>query len=194
MAKSNSHHFAAKMLAGTDIEGAQLRPLTMNFDKRGYFTEIFRDTWQLPIEPVQWNMVSSRPRVLRGMHLHFRHDEYISVVRGRGCVGLYDFRTNSPTAGASALYELNGEELCCLSFPRGILHGWYFYEESLHLQGVSENYDEYHREDNMGCLWSDPDLNIPWPDASPIVSERAANFPSLAELSAKCGRTSPPAR
>jgi dTDP-4-dehydrorhamnose 3,5-epimerase len=170
------------------IHGVQVKPLTMNRDSRGCLTEIFGDSWGLSIRPVQWSVVASGPRVLRGMHLHFRHDEYFLVLRGRACVGLYDFRADSPTAGASRLLEFNGEQMCALVFPPGILHGWYFYEASLHLRSVSESYTAYHHDDNLGCLWSDPELNLPWPDPTPLLSGRAASFPRLAQLAASLGR------
>ncbi len=170
------------------IHGVQLRRLAMNRDARGCFTELYSNAWGLPIEPVQWSLVASRAKVLRGMHLHLRHDEYIVVVQGRACVGLYDLRRDSPTRGASALVELDGDALHALCFPRGVLHGWYFYEDGMHLQAVSESYDDYHPDDNLGCRWSDPELNIPWPDRSPIVSERAAAFPALRELVDSLGK------
>jgi dTDP-4-dehydrorhamnose 3,5-epimerase len=174
--------------ASGTLHGLELRPLTMNCDSRGVFTEIFCDSWKLPIAPVQWSLVTSKARVLRGMHLHVRHDEYITVIQGRACVGLYDMRPASPTVGQSALIELDGQAQCCLSFPRGILHGWYFHEDSVHLQAVSESYEDYGPDDNRGCLWSDPELNIAWPDASPILSPRAAAFPTLAQLRRTIGQ------
>ena len=169
---------------GNVIQGVVRRRLTVNHDDRGSFTEVFCDNWDLPIAPVQWSIVTSRPRTLRGMHLHLRHDEYISVLRGRACVGLYDLRQDSPTEGRSMLIELDGETPTCLSFPRGILHGWYFYGNGMHLQSVSEEYSSYGPDDNNGCLWSDPALGIEWPDAEPILSDRAAAFPTLTELRA----------
>ena len=173
---------------GAMIHGVEVKHLDMNLDSRGCFTEFFRDSWDLPIQPVQWSLVASRPRVLRGMHLHLRHDEFFLVARGRACVGLYDLRPDSPTAGNSDLIELDSERLCALAFPAGILHGWYFYEESLHIQSVSESYASYHHDDNLGCQWSDPELNLPWPDRTPILSERAAAFPALGQLVAMLGQ------
>ena len=170
------------------IHGVRLRRLTMNRDERGSFTELFSEGWELPIDPVQWSLVASRRKVLRGMHLHLRHDEYFAVVRGRACVGLYHLRPDSPTAGGSSLSELNAASLHCLCFPRGVLHGWYFYEDSLHLQAVSESYQDYHPDDNLGCLWFDKELKIPWPDPAPIVSARAASFPTLRELVDSLGK------
>ena len=173
------------LLAGNWIDGCRHRPLKVNEDSRGSFTEIFYDTWDTGIDPKQWSVVTSQPKVFRGMHLHLRHDEYICVLRGRGLVGLYDLRPDSPTKGVSSLIELRGDAPACLSFPIGLLHGWYFPEESLHIQAVSETYADYGDDDNWGCHFADPELNLPWPNLDPIISPRAASFPPLRQLCAE---------
>jgi dTDP-4-dehydrorhamnose 3,5-epimerase len=167
---------------GQPIAGVVLRRLTPHEDARGALVEVFSDGWKLPIDPVQWSLVRSDARVLRGMHLHRRHDEYFCLVQGAALVGLHDLRPASPTYRAAALYELGGDDLSCLAFPRGIVHGWYFPEPSLHLQSVSERYEDYHPDDNAGCHFADPDLGIPWPDPAPRLSARSASFPSLSHL------------
>jgi dTDP-4-dehydrorhamnose 3,5-epimerase len=84
------------------------------------------------------------------------------------------------------MYELTGADLGCLTFPSGILHGWYFHTDALHLQAVSESYAQYADDDNWGCIWSDPALEIPWPfGGQPIVARRAAEFPPLGTLLAQ---------
>jgi dTDP-4-dehydrorhamnose 3,5-epimerase len=173
--------------AGALIEGMQLRPLQVNRDCRGSFTEIFRDEWGLCIDPVQWSVVASEAKVLRGMHIHKRHDEYVLVIQGRASVGLYDLRPGSATRGVSCLVELGADAPTVLSFPRGVLHGWFFHEPSVHLQSVSESYGTYGDDDNLGCHWADPDLGIPWPAGEVTLSERAAGFPSLKTLAAQLG-------
>jgi len=99
----------AFLKAGGVIAGARLRPLDVKRDARGSFTEIFYSSWDTGIAPAQWSLVRSAPGVLRGMHLHRRHDEYYLVVAGRASVGLKDLRPGSPTHGVSSLYELDGE-------------------------------------------------------------------------------------
>jgi dTDP-4-dehydrorhamnose 3,5-epimerase len=164
------------------IDGARLLPLEPHPDERGSFTEVFSAQWDTGIGPVQWSIVRSAPGVLRGMHLHRRHDEYIHVIEGRATIGLYDLRPDSPTSGCSAVYELDAAEPACLTFPAGIVHGWLFHEPSVHLQAVSETYADYGEDDNLGCHWSDLELGIDWPVEPTIVSARSSAFPSLAEL------------
>ena len=170
------------LIAGSMLHGVRLHPLMAHADQRGAFTEIFQNDWRMDFAPVQWSSVSSKGGVLRGMYLHLRHHELIIVVRGRASVGLHDLRPDSPTREQASLFELCEEEPAILSFGRGIVHGWYFHEPSLHLQAVSESYQQYKDDDNLGCHWADPELGIPWPQRSSILSERSANLPTLATL------------
>lgn len=160
-------------------DGVALRPLTMNRDPRGSFTELFRDEWDTGLAPVQWNAVSSEPRTLRGVHVHIRHDDYLTVLKGRACVGLRDLRRDSPTEGLSVLVELTEDPLIALLIPHGVAHGFYFPELSLHLYAVTTYWDV---DDELACHWADPDLGISWPAEPALVSERDATAPSLAEL------------
>ena len=186
---------SSRLVAGHPIDGVEFRPLDMRPDHRGSFTEVFQQHWGTCITPVQWSVVHSHTRVFRGVHLHRRHDEYFAVLQGRATVGLRDLRPWSPTRGAWAMYELSGIELACVTFPLGILHGWYFHEESIHLQAVSEAYIDYGKDDNWGCVWSDPALEIPWPFTDePVITARAGDFPTLKALVAALGDWEPPGK
>jgi dTDP-4-dehydrorhamnose 3,5-epimerase-like enzyme len=71
------------------------------------------------------------------------------------------------------------------------VHGWYFHEPSIHIQSVSEVYSAYSADDNLGCHWSDPDLDIPWPERPALVAARANGFSSLAALMQETLRLDP---
>jgi len=172
----------SKQIGGGVIDRVDFRLLKMNRDHRGQFTEVYSKDWGSYSPPLQWSVVQSRAGVFRGMHLHVRHDESFCLISGRAYVGLRDIRKDSPSRGVWSLYELCGEQLACVTFPRGVLHGWYLAEDSCHVQGVSETWACYRVDDNMGCHWADPDLDIPWPTTTAVLSERAAAYPSLREL------------
>ncbi len=172
----------SSMVAGSAIEGVKLTRLTPHFDSRGSFTEVFQQHWNAIDVPCQWSLVTSGRNVLRGCHLHLRHDEYFSLVEGEVSLGLRDERPKSPTRGHWQLYRLYGTDPTALTFPAGLIHGWYFHTDSLHLQAVSESYRTYGADDNWGVHWADPELEIPWPFEDPLLSERAAQFSSLPEL------------
>src|SRR5262249_39043 len=147
----------------------------------GVFTEIFRNSWSAGVSPVQWNAVRSEPNVLRGVHAHARHWDYLTVPFGRALVGLHDLRHGSPTAGLAALVELEGDAPSGLTIPPGVAHGFFFYRASLHVYAVSHEWDP---ADELGCRWDDPALGIDWPCVDPLLSARDAALGPLRELQA----------
>jgi dTDP-4-dehydrorhamnose 3,5-epimerase len=162
--------------------GTLLRPLEPHLDERGSFTELYRDEWRTGVMPIQWNAVRSEAGVLRGVHVHLRHDDYLTVPVGRAAVGLRDLRRGSPTEGVSALVELGEKRPAALVVPHGVAHGFYFLEPSMHVYAVSEYWD---LSDELGCRWDDPELEIPWPVRSARVSERDAAGQPLRALLAE---------
>ena len=135
--------------------------------------------WDTGLSPVQWNFVHSAPGVLRGVHVHVKHSDYLVFLSGRVSVGLKDLRPGSPTAGLAALITLGAGELEALVVPPGVAHGFYFHEEATHLYAVNRYFDE---SDEFGCRFDDPALGIAWPFAQPTLSERDSKASSLAAL------------
>ncbi len=177
-----SPSYTSSLIDGKVIDQSRLVKLNEHKDPRGSFTEIFQKNWGTVIDPVQWSFVKSEPHVFRGMHYHNRHDEYFCLIQGSCYLGLKDMRKDSPTYMQHALYYLTENDLAALTFPSGVMHGWYFPEKSLHIQSVSEAYVDYGKDDNFGCKWDDPDLGIPWPFEKVVLSERARNFGLLKDL------------
>jgi dTDP-4-dehydrorhamnose 3,5-epimerase len=166
-------------VVGTLPAETLLRPLEPHADDRGTFIELFRREWQTEVEPIQWNAVHSEAHVLRGVHVHPRHDDYLTIVRGRAIVGVRDLRDESPTAGAAACIELSAEAPCAITIPHGVAHGFYFAEPSTHVYAVSHYWD---LSDELGCRWDDPALEIPWPQEAAHISPRDEALPSLEML------------
>jgi dTDP-4-dehydrorhamnose 3,5-epimerase len=160
----------------------RLRP---HGDERGVFTELFRTSWQVGVEPVQWNVVRSNGNVLRGVHAHHRHWDYVTLVAGRAVVGLHDLRATSPTRGLSGLVELSADDPAGLVIPPGVAHGFYFRESSTHVYAVS---DEWDPADELGCRYDDPALGLDWPCTRPLLSPRDADLGTLEELEVEVNR------
>lgn len=179
---------------GTDpaIDGVRVVGLQMHADPRGCFTEAFREEWGLGVSPVQWNVVSSRPNALRGMHLHLRHVDYLVVAAGRVAVALADLREGSPTYLRAACIDASGEALCAIVVPNGVLHGFYFHAPTVMIYGVTCYWDP---ADELGMRWDDPGLAVPWPAEvrEPVLSERDAALPPLAALLAEMRAAAAPA-
>jgi dTDP-4-dehydrorhamnose 3,5-epimerase len=151
----------------------------MHPDERGVFTEVFRDEWNIAARPVQWNVVSSAAGVLRGVHVHPRHDDYFVLVSGSATIGLADLRDGSPTKGVAAVVEQRGDNLSALVIPHGVAHGVLYHAPSTHLYSVSH---EWHTDDEVAMRWDDPDLGIPWPAVPTLLSQRDAEAPALADV------------
>jgi dTDP-4-dehydrorhamnose 3,5-epimerase len=159
--------------------GVHLRSLNTNCDQRGSLTEIFRASWKTAVEALQWNYVESEANVLRGVHVHVKHSDFLILLRGRASIGLRDLRRGSPTDGMTAMIEMHGDEHRSLTIPPGVAHGFYFHERSTHVYAVTQYWES---SDELGCYWADPALEINWPDVAPLISERDAALPSLREL------------
>jgi dTDP-4-dehydrorhamnose 3,5-epimerase len=175
----SSANLQATQRAENFPQGVSLRSLQTHHDERGSLTELFRASWETGIDVVQWNYSESEAKVLRGVHVHLKHADYLILLRGRATIGLRDLRSGSPSESMTALVEMQGTKLHALIIPPGVAHGFYFHEPSAHLYAVSEYWD---KRDELGCRWADPELEINWPDVAPFISERDAALPSLREL------------
>lgn len=165
-------------------DGVRVTTLETYADDRGSLTELFRSSWDTGIEPAQWNVTVSAPGVLRGVHVHIEHTDYVAVVEGRADVGLYDVRPRSASHGLATVVTLRGDPMAGLTIPPGIFHGLYFHERSVVMYGLSHGWDP---SDDLACRWDDPDMAIPWPVRSPSLSDRDAGAPPLRKLAAEIG-------
>lgn len=161
--------------------GVVVHALVPHRDERGCLTEIYREAWSLGCRPVQLNAVTSDAGVLRGVHVHVRHIDHLVVVAGRMLVGLHDLRPWSPTAGAARLIEINAAVPRAVVIPCGVAHGFYFFESSMLVYGVSHYWDP---ADEIACRWDCPELGIAWPTTAPTLSEgdaAAGDYPAFVE-------------
>ena len=72
--------------------------------------------------------------------------------------------------------------------PRGVAHGFYFYEQSTLVVG-STGYDD--PEDHLPCHYADPELGIDWPAEPEVLSELDRDAPPLAWLVDRIERWQP---
>lgn len=162
----------------SNIQSVVIRPLRSHPDDRGELTEVYRDEWDLGERPVQWNVVTSQPGVLRGVHCHWRHTDALTVVSGELILGLIDLRPGSPTESQAELLRIPALS-AVVAIPVGVAHGFYFEQPTCMAYGVSTYWST---DDELGCRWDDPDLGIDWPCTAPSLSERDRSAGSLANL------------
>jgi dTDP-4-dehydrorhamnose 3,5-epimerase len=154
-------------------------------DERGYFLEVYKESAyaSLRVRFVQENQSFSRRRVLRG--IHFQRDpkaqgKLVRVTSGEILDIAVDLRAGSPTFAHHVTAVLSEENHRLLYIPPGFGHAFYVQSDTATVIYLTT--EEYDPTLDAGILWSDPDLRIPWPDQTPIVSKKDAALPSLREL------------
>jgi dTDP-4-dehydrorhamnose 3,5-epimerase len=141
--------------------------------------ELYREDWRLPIEPIQWNLVSTRANTLRGVHVHPRHFDYLCVLAGELLLALHDMRPHAPTYRLSVQLLLSPDTRPTAVIPPGVAHGFYFRSETRYCYAVDHYWNP---AEELGCRWDDPELGFAWPSADPLLSVRDASAPSYADL------------
>ncbi|MGH9712672.1 MAG: dTDP-4-dehydrorhamnose 3,5-epimerase [Candidatus Acidiferrales bacterium] len=154
-------------------------------DARGFFMETYnqRRFADLGITDtfVQDNHSCSLKRTLRGLHYQLLHPQakLCHVVEGEALDVAVDIRVGSPQFGKSAVVHLSAKAQNQIFIPRGYAHG--FVALSDRVQFLYKCSDFHDAADEHGIIWNDPSLNISWNIADPIVSEKDAKFPKLAD-------------
>jgi len=123
----------------------------------------------------------SLPRVLRGLHFQvppYDHLKIVCCAQGEVMDAVVDLRRGSPTYGKYDIFRLSPEKGNMVYIPPGLAHGYYVTGTgALMLYKVTTAYSPDH---DRGVSWNS--AGIPWPDDSPVVSDRDAGFPTLGEF------------
>jgi dTDP-4-dehydrorhamnose 3,5-epimerase len=173
-----------EIIASTQIRDVMLVHFRTFGDSRGQFMETFRTEWfpQRSWAIVQSNRSISAAGVLRGLHYHHQQVDYWQLLGGNIRVALADLRPASPTYRAVELIDMDAATPVGLYIPIGVAHGFYAQTEAT-LSYLVDNY--YNGSDELGVAWNDPALAVPWGVDNPILSERDAKNPFLADIPAE---------
>jgi len=170
----------------TKLQGVFIIEPRVFGDNRGWFMETYSrvKTPQIDCDFVQDNhSYSAEAGVLRGIHFQRPPMEQAKIVRCvKGAVMDFavDLRKDSPTYKQWVKVELSAENKKQLFIPRGFGHAFLTLEPDSEFVYKTDNY--YSSEHDGAILWSDPDINIEWGIKSPILSEKDATAPTLAQL------------
>lgn len=169
------------------VPGAWAFTPRQHADDRGVFLEWFkadvlRDVVGHSMEIVQANNSVSRKDVLRGIHFALvppGQAKFVYCPRGALMDFVVDIRVGSPTFGAWDSVRLDDVDRRVMYIAEGIGHAFVALTDDASLTYlVSSGYDPA-REFTVSPL--DPALGIEWGVTSPVLSERDANAPTLAE-------------
>lgn len=173
----------------TEIPDVILIKSTVFTDKRGFFSEIHRNTdfndhVDTKINFVQDNFSISNNGVLRGLHIQlspFMQGKLVSCLNGRILDVAVDLRLDSDYYGKHVKVKLDLGKV--LYIPPGFAHGFLSLEDETVV--FYKNTNEYSPEHDSGVVWNDKVLNIKWPLSNPIVSSKDKNLSSFKELEGK---------
>ena len=112
---------------------------------------------------------------MRGLHFQKNNPQgkLVRVVRGEVFDVAVDLRANSKNLGCWEGVILNETNKKQFWIPPGFAHGFLVLSEYADFEYKCTNY--YYPNDEVTLMWNDPDVNIKWPCASPLLSEKDKN-------------------
>lgn len=156
-------------------------------DERGFFLESFqvkryRELAGITDSFVQDNHSRSTKGVLRGLHFQKSKPQgkLVRVVRGEVFDVAVDLRPDSATFGQWFGVYLSEDNARQFWVPPGFAHGFQVVSD---IADFEYKCTEYYYPQDEGCIrWDDRTLNITWPIAQAVLSQKDSSAPSFAEL------------
>ena len=157
-------------------------------DARGWFSE----TWNaarmaeagLDLPWVQDNhSFSAAKGTLRGLHFQSppkAQDKLVRCSRGAILDVAVDIREGSPSYGKWVGVELSAENGRQMLVPKGFLHGFVTLTDDVEVQYKCTNL--YSPENDGAVRWNDPAIGVDWGTTTPILSDKDAKAPLLADI------------
>ncbi len=170
----------------TQLPGVLLIQPRVFRDSRGFFLESYHEArfreLGIPDQFVQDNHSRSVKGVLRGLHYQLRHPQakLCRVIEGEVLDVAVDIRVGSPSFGKWVSSVLSADNYTQIYLPKGFAHGFLVLSESA--QFLYKCSDYYDASDDRGIIWNDPDLNVAWGSADPVISEKDKRYLPLAKI------------
>ena len=185
------------LVDGAAIEGLKVITPTVFGDDRGYFMETYNENDMkeagMDYVFVQDNQSASKKGVLRGLHFQkeFPQDKLVRVVNGEVFDVAVDLREGSATFGKWYGVLLSAENKKQFMIPKNFAHG--FIVLSDYAEFCYKCTDFYHRNDEGGLLWKDPEIGVEWPmpegmtEADLTLSDKDQKWSGIAAYKAERG-------
>ena len=155
-------------------------------DPRGFFLESYHveryRTGGIPGPFLQDNHSRSLMGTIRGLHLQVGRPQgkLVRVIEGEIYDVAVDVRRGSPTFGKWTAVTVSADNFRQCYIPPGFAHGFCAVSGIAQIEYKCTDY--YDPASEIGVAWNDPQLAIPWPTTTPILSERDLRHPRLADL------------
>ena len=170
----------------TDLPEVKVLVPAVFGDERGFFMELFRETWfaGLGLEGsfVQDNFSRSVQGVLRGLHYQITEPQgkLVRVTRGEIFDVAVDLRRSSAHFGRWTGVTLSAENKQALWIPPGFGHGFYTVSAVAEVMYKCTSY--YAPQYDRSVRWDDPAIGIHWPLNAPVqLSGKDQVAPLLAD-------------
>jgi dTDP-4-dehydrorhamnose 3,5-epimerase len=167
------------------LKDAKVLKLKRHYDNRGWFTEMFRQSW-LDEAGIKNNFIfdyvsyNSHTATLRGMHSQNSsapQAKLVTVLNGSIQDVLVDARIDSPTYGQTCSIVISKDEPSIVYVPRGFYHGFITLDPEAY---VAYRVDAYHTSSaECGIMWNDPQLKVHWTmNDTMTISQRDTSHPN----------------
>ena len=174
-------------ISHSKLEGCVIIEPHVFGDERGFFLETFQavryeQVAGIDLPFVQDNHSRSARDVLRGLHFQKTKPQgkLVRVVRGEVYDVAVDIRKGSATFGEWEGVILSEDNKKQFWVPPGFAHGFVVVSATADFEYKCTDY--YDPSDEDSILWSDPDLDIPWPIANPVLSTKDESAKRLVDL------------
>ena len=154
-------------------------------DERGFFQEVFRaDEYAsngVPNQFVQFNHSGSVKNTVRGLHFQWEPPmgKLMRVSKGAAFLVAVDIRKGSPTLGRYFARTFTAEDRKLLFAPAGFARGFAVVSDFAEIEYLTTGI--YNGAGESGVLWNDPEIGIPWPVDTPILSGKDTKAQTLAQ-------------
>ena len=167
------------------IIGIKIFKNQIHKDNRGQFREIYKKKSFKSKELIFDCMSVSKKNVIRGLHIQVKNPQakFLTVIKGRIFDVALDLRKNSKTFGKYFSIELSLNNYSSIYIPDGFAHGFYTLDKENIIFYSCSNYRNKNNE--VGILWNDKNININWPTKNPVVSKKDNNNISFKEYCKK---------
>jgi len=170
----------------TALPGVILVEPDVHRDGRGFFLESYHqekyERGGIVGNFVQHNHSSSVRGTLRGLHAQLRRPQgkLVRAVHGEMFDVAVDIRVGSPTFGRWVGVRLSRENFRQIYVPPGFAHGFCVLSDTVDVEYKCS--DLYDPGGEISVAWDDPQIGVEWPVAAPILSDKDARAPRLADL------------
>lgn len=170
----------------TEFDEVKIIEPVYHEDFRGYYCETYSRKTLLEhnidiIFSQDNHSFTHKKGTIRGIHFQnnpFPQTKLVRCTRGLIIDVVVDLRKTSKTYKKFIIVELSEQNKRQILIPCGFGHAFLTMSDNTEVLYKVDNY--YDKNLDRSIIWNDPEINIPWPISTPILSDKDRNAPTLA--------------